>query len=50
MRLCPLDAMPIPVEISIQQHTDAIISGRIPILDHEAVPLYRQLTIFEEDK
>jgi len=30
LRIYPLDAMPIPVEISIQQHTDAIISGQIP--------------------
>ena len=30
MRLCPLDAMAIPVEILIQQHLDDIISGKIP--------------------
>ena len=30
MRLCSLDAMPNPVEISIQQHLDDIISGKIP--------------------
>ena len=30
IRLYSLDAMPIPVERSIQQHTDEIISGQIP--------------------
>jgi hypothetical protein len=30
MRICSLDEMPIPVEISIQQHLDDIISGKIP--------------------
>ncbi len=30
MKSCPLEEMPIPVEISIQQHSDDIISGKIP--------------------
>ena len=30
MKSCPLEEMPIPVEISIQQHLDDIISGEIP--------------------
>jgi hypothetical protein len=30
MRLCLLDEMPIPVEASIKQHLDDIISGKIP--------------------
>jgi len=30
MKSCPLDAMAIQVEISIQQHTDSIIFGNIP--------------------